>query len=188
MVEAQENKFKKKVMKKCLFSLLIVIFVSIGSINVFGYSMSMQGHNFTKKYENCVLNRYWDGNGYSIGYGHHFTKGENYRKISKVKANELFRKDIQKTNKSINRLLKKFEGKVKFKQGFINGLGDLIYNCGEGGVKRSTFYKRLMNCRIKNGRINKKDFDYALSAVKSCKVTQRGHIKRRHECYEMMRK
>ena len=85
-------------------------------------------------------------------------------------------------------MLKKFEGKVKFKQGFINGLGDLIYNCGEGGVKSSTFYKRLCNCRISKGQINKKDFDYTLAAVKSCRVSQRGHIVRRIETYNMMKK
>ncbi len=188
MVELKENKFKKKVMKKCLLILLIGILVNIGSINAFGYSISFSGQMFIKKYEKCKLTAYWDGNGYTIGWGHHLLKNEKYRNISQVKANELFKKDIQKTNASINKLLNKFEGKVKFKQGFINGLGDLIYNCGEGGVKGSLFYKRLMKCRINNGRINKKDFDYTLSAVKTCKITSKGHKPRRQECYEMMRK
>lgn len=170
-------------MKKCI-SLLIGIFVSV---NVFSYSMSFSGQMFTKGYEKCKLTAYWDGNGYTIGWGHHLLKGENYRKISQNKANELFKKDIKKTNASINRLLKPFDGKVKFKQGFINGLGDLIYNCGEGGVKNSTFFKRLMKCRINNGKFNKKDFDYALSAVKSCKISAKGHIERRLQTYKMMK-
>lgn len=171
-------------MKKCLLILIGIIF----SMNIFSYSVSLSGQLFTKSFEKCKLTAYWDGNGYTIGWGHHLLKGENYRRISQVKANELFKKDIKKTNESINRLLKKFEGKVRFKQGFINGLGDLIYNCGEGGVKSSTFYKRLMNCRISNGQINKKDLEYTLSAVKTCKVSQRGHIKRRLETYKMMQK
>ena len=170
-------------MKK-IFSIFISILLSV---NVFGYSMSTKGMSFTKKYEKCCLNAYCDGDGYTIGWGHHLLKGESYRKISQSKADELFRKDIVKTNVSINRLLKKFEGKVKFSQGFINGLGDLIYNCGEGGVKSSTFYKRLTRCRISNGKFNKSDIEFALSAVKTCRVSAKGHIERRLQTYKMMR-
>lgn len=167
--------------------LLIMICLFMTSVS-YGYSISSNGKRFIQKYEKCVLHRYYDGGGYSIGWGHHFLKGENYKTISMAKANQLFSKDVAKTNASINRLLKPFEGKVKFRQGFIDGLGDLIYNCGEGGVKRSAFYRRLLNSRIKNGSFNKNDFNYTLSAVKNLRVTQRGHKSRRQECYEMMRK
>ena len=136
-------------MKKIFFIFISILF----SVNVFGYSMSIKGMSHTKKFEKCKLTRYWDGNGYTIGWGHHLLKGESYKNISRSKADELFRKDIIKTNASINRLLKKFDGKVKFSQGFINGLGDLIYNCGEGGVKNSTFYKRWSKCRVTGGNL-----------------------------------
>lgn len=166
--------------------LLMILCLFIASVS-YGYSISSNGKQFIKKYEKCVLHRYYDGGGYSIGWGHHFLKGENYKTISMWKANQLFSKDVTKTNASINRLLKPFEGKVKFKQGFIDGLGDLIYNCGEGGVKRSTFYSRLLRSRIKNGKMNTNDFNYSLAAVKNLRVTQKGHIKRRQECYNMMK-
>ena len=170
-------------MKKIFFIFISILF----SVNAFSYSMSFKGMSFTKKYEKCKLTRYWDGNGYTIGWGHHLLKGENFNNISQSKADELFRKDIIKTNKSINRLLKKFEGKVKFSQGFINGIGDLIYNCGEGGVKNSVFYKRLLRCRISNGKFNKNDIEFALSAVKKCKVSAPGHVDRRLQTYKMMK-
>lgn len=171
-------------MKRYFTIFVFSLFVTL----CFGYSISSNGKRFIQKYEKCVLHRYYDGNGYSIGWGHHFLKGENYKTISMWKANQLFSKDVAKTNASINRLLKPFEGKVRFRQGFIDGLGDLIYNCGEGGVKRSAFYNRLLNSRIKNGSFNKNDFNYTLTAVKNLRVTQRGHKPRRQECYEMMRK
>lgn len=170
-------------MKKIFFIFISILF----SVNAFSYSMSFKGMSFTKKYEKCKLTRYWDGNGYTIGWGHHLLKGENFKNISQSKADELFRKDIVKTNKSINRLLKKFEGKVKFSQGFINGIGDLIYNCGEGGVANSVFYKRLLRCRISNGKFNKNDIEFALAAVKKCKVSAPGHIDRRLQTYKMMK-
>ena len=170
-------------MKKIFFIFISILF----SVNVFGYSMSIKGMSHTKKFEKCKLTRYWDGNGYTIGWGHHLLKGESYKNISQFKADELFRKDIIKTNASINRLLKKFDGKVKFSQGFINGLGDLIYNCGEGGVKNSTFYKRLLKCRISNGKFNKSDIAFALVAVKTCRVSAKGHVERRLQTYKMMK-
>ena len=169
-------------MKKCLLILIGLIF----SMNIFSYSISFSGQLFTKRYEKCKLTSYWDGNGYTIGWGHHLLKGENYRRISQAKANELFRKDIQKTNASINRLLKRFEGKVKFKQGFINGIGDLIYNCGEGGVMKSDFYKRLKSCRVRNGKMNSNDFAYTVAGVKTCRISAPGHKDRRYAEHKLM--
>lgn len=153
----------------------------------FGYSISLRGRLFIQKFENCKLTRYWDGDGYSIGWGHHFKKGENYRTISMAKANQLFNKDIAQTNAYVNWLLKPFEGKCKFNQRFIDGIGDLVFNCGVGSVKYSTFYKRLKKCRIVKGKMLKKDLDYAIAAVKSMNITAKGHVKRRKAVHDMMR-
>lgn len=140
--------------------------------------------------ESCSLTVYKDNKGYSIGYGHRLKKGENYKKISKAKAEQLFREDIKCVEVSINRILKN----VKFKptQNFIDGLADLIYNCGESGVKKSEFYKRLCRCRVKNGKVNQNDLNYTIAAVKTMRLPSSktglkdGVAKRRHEIHKQM--
>lgn len=150
--------------------------------------MSKTGHNIIKSYETCQLEKYKDSHGYSIGWGHLIKPGEKYEKISQKVADELFIKDIQWVNEAINRLLKPVN-KAKFSQNFIDGLGDLIYNCGEAGVKNTTFYKRLLACRIdKFGNINKNDFNFTVVAVKSAHVYENGHKKRRYACHKLMLK
>ena len=62
-------------MKKCLLFLIGIII----SVNVFSYSISFSGQLHTKKFEKCKLTAYYDGNGYTIGWGHHLLKGENYK-------------------------------------------------------------------------------------------------------------
>ena len=78
--------------------------------------------------------------------------------------------------------------KFKFSQNFIDGLGDLIYNCGEAGVKNTEFYKRLIRCRIdrKTGKINENDFNFTVAAVKTAHVYESGHKTRRYVCHKMM--
>lgn len=161
---------------------IFLILFTIISINCFGYSISNAGKQHIKKYESCRLTAYWDGNGYSIGYGHHGKDVKKGMKISQAKAEQLFNEDIKKTNDKINRLISELPVKHKFSQKFIDGLGDLVYNCGENGVRQSEFWKRMMRCR-KN---NKRDFDYALVAVKTCRVSAKGHIARRQETYNRM--
>jgi len=170
-------------MKKIL-TILFLVFCSVS--NSFGYSISENGKRCIQVYERLSLDIYKDGNGYSIGWGHHLLPGESYKRISKAKADQLFNEDIKKTNKAINRLLKRFEGKVKFSQAFIDGIGDLIYNCGEGGVMKSEFYKRLCNCRIKNGKINENDLNFTIAAIKKMKITCKAHISRRYETHKRM--
>ena len=169
-------------MKKILFT--FILFFSC--LNISAYSISESGKKHIQVYEKLSLNVYKDGNGYSIGWGHHLLPGESYKHISKAKADKLFNEDIAKTNKAINRILKRFDGKVKFSQAFIDGLGDLIYNCGEGGVLNSEFYKRLCNCRIKNKKFNENDLNFTIASIKNMKITCEAHISRRYETHKRM--
>lgn len=164
-------------MKKILF-----ILFSIFSINCFGYSISNTGKLSIRAYESCSLTAYWDSNGYSIGYGHHGSDVYKGMKITQAQANAYFNKDVEKVNASINRLINGLPVKHIFSQNFIDGLGDLIYNCGEGGVRKSEFYNRLMRCR-KN---NKQDLYFAVAAVKTLRVSCPGHKIRRYKTHKLM--
>ena len=100
--------------------------------------------------------------------------------------------DIKSVEASVNRLLKN----VKFKpsQNFIDGLADLVYNCGETGVKKSEFYKRLLKCRVKDGKVNPNDLNFTVAAVKTMRLPaahtglQKGVAKRRYETHKLMLK
>lgn len=160
------------------------ILFSFITFSVFGktYSMSMVGKNFIKKHENCVLTSYWDSNGYSIGYGHHGKDVKKNMKISQKQADKYFYNDIKSVNESINRLVSELNPKLNLSQKFIDGLGDLIYNCGENGVRQSDFFNRLKRCRPNN----KNDINYTIAAVKTCRVSCPGHKTRRKETAIMM--
>lgn len=164
-------------MRKILFILFSII-----AIHCSAYSISNAGKESIKRYETCKLTAYWDSNGYSIGYGHHGSDVYKGMKISKSTANKLFNKDIESVNAGINRLLSALPVKHNFSQNFIDGLGDLIYNCGENGVKQSEFYHRLMRCR-KN---NQNDFNYTIAAVKTLRVSCPGHKTRRYNTHKLM--
>ena len=174
-------------MKKILT--VFILFVTC-VINVYSYTVSDKGKKQIMLRESCKLTLYRDNTGYSIGYGHRIKRGENYKKISKAKAEQLFKEDIKNVEASINRILKN----IKFKptQNFIDGLADLVYNCGEGGVKKSEFYKRLSKCRVKNGKVNKNDLNYTLAAIKTMRLPssktglKEGISKRRHETHKQM--
>lgn len=174
-------------MKK-LFTVLILLITCI--FNSYSYTIYNKGKKQIMTRESCSLTVYKDNIGYSIGYGHKLKKGENYKKISKAKAEQLFKEDIKSVEASINRILKD----IKFKptQNFIDGLADLVYNCGESGVKRSEFYKRLCRCRAKNGNVNKNDLSYTIAAVKTMRLPsskmglKEGVAKRRYEVHKQM--
>lgn len=152
------------------------------------YVISDDGIAFIKKYEKCVLTAYRDANGYSIGYGHHGTDVYADMTITKKEADELFSKDIQKFKASVKRLIEALPYEYEFSQGFIDGLYSLVYNCGETGVKNSTFYQRLLKCRVSNGVMNESDFNYTIAGVKVSKISAPGHVKRRHAEHLMMLK
>ncbi len=167
---------------------LMIICCLIISTTMFGrdYVISNDGIEFIKKYEKCALTAYRDANGYSIGYGHHGSDVYNGMTITKAQADEYFRKDINKFKDCVKRLIEALPYEYEFSQGFIDGLYSLVYNCGETGVKNSTFYQRLLKCRVSNGVMNESDFNYTIAGVKVSKISAPGHVKRRHAEHLMM--
>lgn len=165
----------KKIITIFIFSFLFINFS-------YSYSISAQGKENIKKYESCQLTAYWDSNGYSIGYGHHSKDVKKGMKISKKQANKYFDQDIKKTSESVNRLIKELNPKIKLSQGFIDGLHDLVYNCGEQGVRTSEFWNRMKRCRPGN----KNDIQYSIAAVKQCRINTKGHVQRRYEIHKLM--
>jgi GH24 family phage-related lysozyme (muramidase) len=153
------------------------------TLNGYAQQVSVKGHEFIKEHEGLILTV--DARN-QIGYGHLNKKGESYKRITKAKAEQLFVQDITEVNNAISRLLKELP-KVKYTQGFIDGLGSLIYNCGEYGVASSEFYRRLSNCRVSNGTFNIQDFEFTLAAVKSLRCPTKGHKLRRNREYKLMR-
>lgn len=165
-----------------LFSILF----SISVLNIYGHGISSRGRDFIKSQETLVLTAYWDSNGYSIGYGHHGKDVKKNMRISKAQANHYFNKDIKEVEASANRIIKSLPYKYNFSQGFFDGLVSLVYNCGEGGVMKSDFYKRLKSCRVKNGKINQNDLNFTIAAVKSCRISAPGHKSRRYDEHKLM--
>lgn len=163
---------------------IITLIITLISMSCHAYEISEAGKAFIKEHESLVLtvDKY-----NQIGYGHLYKKGEKVKKqITKAEAEQLFNKDIAEVNASINRLLSKFKN-IKFSQNFIDGLGSLIYNCGEEGVKQSDFYARLLRCRLKNNNIHKQDFEYTLVAVKTMRCNSYKGLKiRRQNEYKLM--
>ena len=170
-------------MKKILVLLFLLCSMTLWSKT---YTISDEGIEFIKKYEKCVLKAYPDAGGWTIGWGHHGSDVHEGMIISKKTADELFVKDIKKFETSVNRLIDALPYEYEFSQGFIDGLYSLVYNCGEGGVKKSTFYQRLLQCRVKDGVMNEEDFKYTVAGVKISKVSAPGHVKRRQAEYLMM--
>ena len=155
------------------------------------YKLSKKGKDFIKSHEDCKLHAYNDPdkNRRSVGWGHQIQPGENLEHISKKKADELFEKDIEWVNDAINRLISKHDNRFVYSQGFIDGLGDLIYNCGERGVTLTEFWNKKKKCRYdfySQNYINKNDFNYTIAAVKTSRISAKGHITRRYNTHKIM--
>ena len=154
------------------------------------YEMSKRGHEFIKSYESCKLTAYHiRGEKYnSIGWGHYLQEKHErgIKKISQQRADELFMEDIAWVNKAVTSMLNEVNSSYRWPQGIVDGLGSLVYNCGEYGVRTTEFYKRLKNCRFHNGEINESDIAYALAVVKKTRCSLPGHYKRRIGEFEMM--
>ena len=155
------------------------------------YSLSKEGKDFIKAHETCVLKAYNDPDPKrrSVGWGHQIQPGENLEHITQAKADELFENDIEWVNDAINRLIAQNDNRFIYSQGFIDGLGSLIYNCGERGVTLTKFYERWQKCRYdKNSEnyINMNDFKFAIAAVKTSRISAPGHVKRRYNEHKLM--
>lgn len=165
---------------------LICMLLFMSSLQVFGYSISNNGKQFIKNQETCVLTAYWDSNGYSIGWGHHGSDIKKNMKISKAKANKYFNNDIKVVEEAANRIIKNLPYNYKFSQNFFDGLCSLVYNCGESGIQKSEFYQRLKKCRVRNGIMNKNDFNYSIAGVKKSRISSPGHKSRRYDEHILM--
>lgn len=173
-------------MKIKIFTILALMLIcSMGAIGK-TYRISNKGKEFIKQQETCVLTAYWDANGYSIGWGHHGKDVKKNMRISKWQAHIYFNKDIKVIEDAANRIINSLPYKYNFSQNFFDGLCSLVYNCGEGGVKKSNFYSRLKSCRVKNGRINNNDFAYSVAGVKNCRISAPGHKDRRYAEHKLM--
>ena len=155
------------------------------------YRLSKQGKDFIKSKETCMLRAYNDPDPKrrSVGWGHQIQPGEYLEHITQKKADELFEKDIERVNDAINRLLAQTDKRFIYTQGFIDGLGDLIYNCGERGVTLSVFWERLQKCRYDRnepGFINKNDLNFTIAGVKTSRISAKGHVPRRYDAHKMM--
>lgn len=155
------------------------------------YTLSKTGKDFIKLQETCVLHAYNDPDPKrrSVGWGHQIQPGEKLEHITQKKADELFDKDIEWVNDAINRLIKQQDRRFIYSQGFIDGLGSLIYNCGERGVTLTEFWNRWSRCRYdKNtpGFINKNDLNFTIAAVKTSRISATGHIERRYDEHKLM--
>lgn len=155
------------------------------------YKLSKTGKDFIKSQETCVLTAYNDPDPQrrSVGWGHQIQPGESLEHITQKKADELFENDIEWVNDAINRLIKQHDRRFIYSQGFIDGLGSLIYNCGERGVTLTEFWNRWSRCRYdKNmpGFINQNDLNFTIAAVKTSRISAKGHIERRYDEHKLM--
>ena len=173
-------------MRKILF--LLIILVGTLQSNANEFRSTEECVRFIKEKESFSPKAYWDGNGYSIGYGHHGKSVKRGDVISHKEALMRLRKDIKTAEFYVNHLIKKLPYKYKFSKGFIDGFTSFVYNVGVGNAQKSLFYKRLKKCRVINGYMNPSDFHHAITAIKVSCVRQKGHISRREGEYRLMKK
>ena len=70
--------------------------------------------------------------------------------------------------KTANKILKELHWNAS--QSFYDGLVSVIYNCGQGGIYKTEFYKRLKACRSKNGKVNMNDLNFTVAAIKNARI------------------
>lgn len=158
--------------------------------------VSKDGKEMIKSFESCLLDAYMlkGENLYTIGYGHVIRRDEKIpHHITKKKANEIFDKDIKTIEVCVRNMLGKLDDRFTYTQGFVDGLASLVYNCGQAGVEKTMFWKRMQNCRYDKttNNINIDDLKYAISAVKTANISRlykNGHKKRRNEEHKTMLK
>lgn len=152
-------------MRYLLTSLVMMLALNTSS----AMTLSKSGRKFIQNVEQCSLERYWDNGAWSIGYGHRMPKGKKqYTKISKAKAVQLLNEDLKWAEKAANRIIKKLRWNCS--QSFYDGLVSVIYNCGEGGIYKTEFYKRLMACRTVNGKVHQNDLNFTVAAIKNARI------------------
>ena len=173
-------------MKKIIVIISMLIMCTVLSAKEYKYKISQEGIDMIKEFEKCELTAYPDAGGWSIGYGHHTKDVKQGMKITKKQADKYFAEDIKMFTASVNRLINALPYEYEFSQGFIDGLFSLVYNCGEGGVRKSVFYQRLLKCRVMDGVMNESDFNFTVAGVKQSRVYCKAHEDRRYKEHKMM--
>jgi len=102
--------------------------------------LSETGAALIKKFEGLELTAYRDtGNVLTIGYGHTGADVVENLKITKAKADELFRQDVKKFEDGVLKLVQ-----VPLAQNEFDALVSFSFNLGLGALERSTLL-RLLN-------------------------------------------
>ena len=105
------------------------------------------GEKLIKQFESCKLTAYKADKSekyYTIGWGHYGADVKKDMKISKERANELFKNDIKYFETSVNSCLK-----VKVTQSMFNALVSFTYNVGFTAFKNSTLLKYVNKSQFK---------------------------------------
>lgn len=92
-------------------------------------------------FESFSAKPYWDVDGYSIGYGHHFVDGDGFNENSVLTASEaqsLLESDLQSRDSCIDQSVN-----VELSVNQRAALLSLVYNIGCGNFSKSTLVKEL---------------------------------------------
>lgn len=109
--------------------------------------ISQSGIDFIIKHEGFELEPYEDSAGnWTVGVGHLLTDGEPIEKITKEKAYELLRKDLQKVENAINKYFKEFP----LTQNQFDALCSLYFNIGVGKITSSSVFRFWQKGRIED--------------------------------------
>lgn len=103
--------------------------------------LNKDGLDFIKNYEGLRLKAYKvldSEKYYTIGYGHYGADVRFGQEITKARADELFKQDVSRFEKAVNRLVK-----VDLNQNQFNALVSFAYNVGEGALASSTLLEKL---------------------------------------------
>jgi len=92
----------------------------------------------------------------TIGYGHRILPGEKFTRITEVEADEILRKDVERAERAVERLVK-----VEINQEIFDALVSFTFNLGERRLANSTLLKFLNSGDYYNAIIQLSHWDNA---------------------------
>jgi GH24 family phage-related lysozyme (muramidase) len=143
-------------------------------------------YNFLRDEESLMLTAYDIGDGMiTIGYGHaeRVNKTDmvaNKTTITKDKAEELLKHDVNVQTKYLNRILDQWEDKgiePELTQGMYDSMISLMFNIGYGNFRMADFLQD----------IKKGDYESAGEKIKTTHITYPGHKPRREGEYKIFK-